>query len=155
MIQRLQSVYLFLAGFLVLTVATSPLVRFDKGEGFYAMTARAFQANEVAPYVGTPSKPYGVLFFTVLLAVLLWVNIFLFKNRKKQIRLCNYAIVSFVCYFATIAAYAWAFAVNAGTEGCSPTLCLLFPLLSLALTLLARRGIKRDEELVRAADRIR
>lgn len=155
MIQRIQSLYLFLAGALMLATGFLPLAHFDKGEGFYAMTAWAFSANSLPPHVGTPSMPYGMLFFTALTVVMLWYTIFKFKNRKKQMRLCCYACTAIVLYYATAAAYALAFAANVGAASWMPAPAMLLPLLSLLLTIAARRGVKHDEELVRAADRIR
>jgi len=155
MIQRIQTIYLFLAGIFVLVTGPLPLVYFDKEEGFYAMTAWSFDGIGVSPFVGTPSMPYGVLFFFIVLVVMLWRNIFSYKNRKKQIRVCNYAIVTYFLYFATIAVYAISFANNAATSNIRPSYSLFCPAIGLLLTFCARNRIKKDEELIRAADRIR
>ena len=69
----------------------------------------------------------------------LW-TIFDFKNRKRQMRSCVRLML--LAILAAAALYR------------VPVL-IAFPAVSLVSVLLARRGIKRDEDLVRAADRIR
>ena len=116
MIQRIQSVYLLLAG---------------------VFPALAFIGD-------LPHWCIAVL-LALLIALPLY-TIFRFANRKQQVGLCN-------CNFALVALYAIAYGFICYQTAFSVWLAL--PLVSLVFVWLARRAIKRDEALVRAADRIR
>lgn len=154
MIQRIQSVYLFLAGLLPLLSVTTPLGRFHTEAGYYLMTAIGYAPIGIAPLADGGRMPYGVLCLTILISVLSWINILRYKRRKQQVRLCNWTITFCIVYYLTLISYAVAFG-NHASMSFKPAPCAIFPLLSLIFTLLARRAILRDEALVRAADRFR
>ena len=84
-------------------------------------------------------------FISILLAV---INIFLYKNRKLQMRLCSLLIVlnAFLVLFIPLLVHYYI--INQLW-----TIC--FPLISTLSSFLARIYIKKDEELVRSSDRIR
>ena len=149
MIQRIQSLYLLLAGVSLLGTAGLPLFFFS-GSSAAAMTALAFvdDAN------GVITRPWGVAVFFLLAFVLAIVAILRYKDRKKQIFLVNYLILVIIVGCIAAVAYGLAFASQ---EQCSLEWSngMLLPVVACVLSVLARRGIRKDEELVRAADRIR
>ena len=152
MIQRIQSVYLFLAGIIPAITFLSPLafLRIDGGE----LIIKAI-SYEAANYpINSSTIPWGIALPMVLLMVVNLLNIFCYMNRKRQIRLTGWAIVITVLIYISLITYIVLFA-NKTAASVSPAPMALAPLISLAFTLLARRAIKKDEALVRAADRIR
>ena len=79
---------------------------------------------------------------------------FTYKNRKKQIKITNLAMASNLMWYISFAAYILSVQSRTATSlhfelGC------LFPILAIIVLYLAKRAIKHDEALIRAADRIR
>ncbi len=129
MLQRIQSVYMFTA--FVLTA-------------FYA-------------YLGYLGHIYqGCLKYTVfggLTALLIIVNVFLYKNRNLQVKL-NYLAIFVLIVLLGLSIYQNGF-LSGEKQFSEKDIKLLVPLISIVLLLTANKYIKRDEKLVKSVDRIR
>lgn len=151
MIQRVQSIYLVLAGLFPAFTFFLPIAGFQSATADFKMFACHF-AGKGAEAAG--AAPYATAVLAVLAIVLAFVAIFGFKNRKKQLKKCTWVMLANVAWYVAAAAYIIplisgdAFSLVVG-----PT--LYAPLLSIVCTMLAKRAIRKDEALVRAADRIR
>lgn len=154
MIQRIQSIYLLLAGIFAALAFATPCALFTSAQPDATCTLYGCH------YVTSPateelfSYPFGVTLMTALCMALPLIIIFGYKNRKRQINHVNLAMLLAVAWYAVCAAYCFAAASRTGFE-VAPSYGLAFPALSLLALYLAKRGIKHDEALVRAADRIR
>lgn len=154
MIQRIQSIYLLLAGIFAALAFATPCALFTGAQPDATCTLYGCH------YVTSPateelfSYPFGVTLMTALCMALPLIIIFGYKNRKRQINHVNLAMLLAVAWYAVCAAYCFAAASRTGFE-VAPSYGLVFPALSLLALYLAKRGIKHDEALVRAADRIR
>ncbi|MCI6823650.1 MAG: DUF4293 domain-containing protein [Bacteroidales bacterium] len=154
MIQRIQSIYLLLAGIFAALAFATPCALFTSAQPDATCTLYGCH------YVTSPateelfSYPFGVTLMTALCMALPLIIIFGYKNRKRQINHVNLAMLLAVAWYAVCAAYCFAAASRTGFE-VAPSYGLVFPALSLLALYLAKRGIKHDEALVRAADRIR
>jgi len=153
MIQRIQTLYLFIVVALTATTLFAPLAWFagEAGEfGLYAFSLKAEgEAVQSTVYLGL------LLSLACLLPL---VTIFLFRNRMLQLRLCVAEAVLLVGAVVMEAIYYFLGSrVFAGqlfhTQGFKPAIAL--PLVCLLFIWLACRAIFRDELLVRGADRIR
>ena len=143
MLQRIQSVFLFLGA----------------GSCFGLFAADA--ADTAAPVAGSGlfadaqftlfDDPVLLVLFG-LAGVLLLVDIFLFNNRKLQMKLSLGAIV-LVLLGAGYGAFRFFTDVAAGSA--TPDVGLVLPLLAIIFGWLARTNIQKDEKLVRSADRLR
>jgi peptidoglycan/LPS O-acetylase OafA/YrhL len=92
---------------------------------------------------------------TLAIGLGIFVSIFRYSNRKQQINICRAMIVLTFVLIITLLNGA-SKVVNSGTaENIITGYAVLFPSISVVLTALAARAIKKDEELVRSADRIR
>ena len=130
MIQRIQTVYLFFVFCLMAILAFipfSPLNAFS--DGFF---------------IG----------FSSVIALIAIVTIFLYKNRKMQIRLCYGMLIALVLFYI--------FYLIFSRQNLSFTelfkhvqYTFVFPFISIILIYLAIRGIKKDDKLVRSLDRLR
>lgn len=81
------------------------------------------------------------------------ITVFRYKKRRLQKRLCTAQIVLLLLTAGVTALYLKSF----GEEGFGPvalSVTAAFPLVAAILTLLARRGIVKDDKLVRSLDRI-
>ncbi len=89
-------------------------------------------------------------------AVIALVTIFMYKNRKLQINLCNICLLFSVLWYIDYLLMLFGIIGLENAEGKAQVnfgACL--PLVSIILVALARKGVNDDEKLVRAADRIR
>jgi uncharacterized membrane protein len=152
MLQRPQTLYLLGAFILSIFLFTGPLAEFMMEGGELAL-----QHSGVTRSDGSAMKiatwPLTVLF--ILIAGLSFLNIFLYRNRVRQMRICtflmflNLGVVGMVFYYI--------FVVKSHVEGLQTVhqWRIVIPAISIILLYLALRRIRRDELLVKAYDRIR
>ena len=149
--QRIQTVYLFLALVLTVICLCFPVATFHMAElGNYVVMTNLWEATSD----GTRSLSVWPMFVVLLLTCPIAVfAIFLYKKRMLQARLCVYNILLILVWMALCAYYVFA----TQPESCHLEMAFTaaLPAVSLILYILARRGIIKDEKLVRAADRIR
>jgi glucan phosphoethanolaminetransferase (alkaline phosphatase superfamily) len=157
MIQRIQSVFLLLLALAMLSALALPLwYKIDAlTNQELTLTAFGFQAKGVqVPSTIGPVWIIGALALTS--AALAVYEIFQFRNRMKQLLLGS---LNLLLITATLGA-AFYFSnqgeqlLNIKLEGKAQAGFYL-PTLALLLNLLANRFIRRDEQLVRSADRLR
>ena len=91
--------------------------------------------------------------FLLVVAVLAFGTIFLFKKRMLQIRLTIFSTILLIGYYATLVTFIFMLKEESMTFSPSWTVCL--PLVAIILNWLAIRAIGKDEVLVKAYDRLR
>jgi hypothetical protein len=111
----------------------------------------------VSPSAGqefTISSSAILLILNGAIAVLSFLAIFFFKNRNMQIRICNLALL-LTCGLIGLLF----FMADTMSSSLNQKIHYLYgsylPLIQVLFLYLAIRYVKRDEELVRSADRIR
>lgn len=154
MIQRIQTVYLFLAAVLILIVHFSPIAHVHVGQGFYTLTSFGVEASGVGEFGGSNVWCWLGTACNVVACALVVLALFGYKNRVGQMRRCVFAILAIMAYYVFVGVEVWM--LNDAT-GVFPDLGLIgqCPFIALVLIFLAGRAIKRDEDLVRSMDRIR
>jgi len=89
-----------------------------------------------------------------LIALISAVSIFLYKNRRQQMKLAIILIILSSVLTAALVIYGFILtSQNGGRIRLNLSIILPFPMI--ITSLLAYRGIKKDEELVRSYDRLR
>ncbi len=157
MIQRIQSVFLLLLALAMLGVLLLPL--WHKTDALthqeLTLTAFAYAAQGVA--APAPAAPVWIIgLLAAAAAALALFEIFQFRTRGKQLLLgsANLLLITATLgaefYFSNLGEQA----LNIKLEG-QFMLGFYLPTLALLLNLLASRFIRRDEQLVRSADRLR
>ena len=157
MIQRIQSVFLLLLALAMLSVLVLPL--WHKIDGLthqeLTLTAFGFQAKGLeVPATTGPVWVIGLL--AAGAAAVAAFEIFQFRNRTRQLLL---GTLNLLLITATLGATFY-FSnkgeqmLNLKLEG-QAQMGFYLPTLALLLNLLANRFIRRDEQLVRSADRLR
>ena len=157
MIQRIQSVFLLLLALAMLSVLALPL--WHKIDGLthqeLTLTAFGFQAKGLeVPATTGPVWVIGLL--AAGAAAVAAFEIFQFRNRTRQLLL---GTLNLLLITATLGATFY-FSnkgeqmLNLKLEG-QAQIAFYLPTLALLLNLLANRFIRRDEQLVRSADRLR
>lgn len=158
MIQRIQTVYLALAALLLIIPVVIPggimLASMETEAGTYMLLAEKmiFQGPGELNILETPYGLIGALMVSIFLSV---YGIMQYRNRKFQMKLVQAAILVQVIFGVLIFFYSDSMADLAaeGSVSYSPVLAVL--LVNVVLYMLALRGIKKDDELVRSADRLR
>lgn len=152
MIQRIQSIYLLVAAILMAVTVFSPLAFLtDNANGYFIYRCLGFYENGV----GLNYHTWGVITLVSLTAVLTFVSIFLYKNRKLQIKLSYISIVGILASYGTIYTY-----LQTGSAATSSVLVnvkygIIMPVIALIFIILAIIKIKADEKLVQSLNRIR
>lgn len=155
MIQRIQTVYLLIAALLTGMLCVVPLAH---GITSDAVSCSVSIWGFVAP-TPTPDSYSGSWlnlaagFGSIITALLALVTIFLYKRRILQKKLCHILLVLLILLCVAMAAYL--IQTAALFEGFNLSVICIFPVIAIILVILARRGIIRDEKLVRSLDRIR
>ncbi len=97
------------------------------------------------------NKPsYICLILNVIVGVIALASIFLYKRRKHQIKHCWFMIFLLVILIAFIN-----FIIRFINPNDHFSIGAFLPIASILLCFLAKRAIKKDDELVRSADRLR
>jgi len=146
MIQRIQSIFLFLAGGASFGVLGVPFATTDKTE-----SASALFADSI---FNTQDNIALMVFFGIagLLAI---IDIFLYNNRPLQIRLGMFAFIANIIGLILGIFLFFNDMQNVVTDNIDDGLGAYLPIVAGILLLLAIRFIRKDEKLVRSADRLR
>lgn len=152
MIQRIQSVYLVLAIAAICFFLTLPIAYFQKSNELYALfhygLVKIKSSENIIVYYNLATT-----ILTFLIALLLLYTLLLYRNRPKQIKLCH--IINFLLLVIMGSTIWQLFRTRFGFDETSIKWVFFIPVAALILVWLAQRNIKKDEELVRSADRIR
>lgn len=155
MIQRIQTLYLLLGLLAAILMFVFPFATFVQGDISAVLKGTGLEAE------GPGSLPAFSLSFlpglvAALLGLLFLVTIFQYKNRKLQIRLL------LVAMFLNLILIGLIFLLSGQIQklpelGEVPSygISTYLSLLCLLLIVLANRGIRKDQALVRSADRLR
>ena len=159
MIQRVQTIYLLLAFAACVACLCLPVGYYvsDQGLRMARLTNLWFAYQPewiVEGMVGRSLRPWALFALLVIVSSLTWINIFLFKRRALQMRICSFCIILLVAWYALYGFFAYA--MGHGLEAhFRPEWTGALPFAALVMQYLAFRGISRDEALVRSLDRLR
>ena len=158
MIQRIQTLYLFLAAVVMSLTLFLPLGTIAPKD-YPEMTLKAYTIeNWPAAELGTDLQIYLICLCCLLALPTLMslVIIFLYKNRLLQIRLCVSEIVLLVGALAFIGIYCYRLCEIIPMDAVFTIgFTSLMPVFAIVFVVFAIRGIAKDEALVRSLDRIR
>jgi hypothetical protein len=153
MIQRIQSVYLFLAVVALVVMYFLPIASFYGDMSYFSFKISGLSDET---YVSINTIPLMVMM--LVLIILISISIFLYhdsRRRMMQIRMIRFGILldlSFiiVLYFGYIDTIVKQASMDVGYKA-----GIYFPIIVLVFLLLAMRGVMNDEKKIRAADRLR
>ncbi|MEE4176214.1 MAG: DUF4293 domain-containing protein [Bacteroides sp.] len=156
MLQRIQTLYLLLVGIFAILLIFLPLGSFSSEE---VRVSLGILGLGYAP--GFPGELPGhwqafvLLALVLVILVLTFYTIFQYKRRRYQIQLGKFNTLLHMGLIVTAFLFIdqLSGSLTSGTFRYGAGIFL--PLVSMVLILLANRAIKKDDELVRSADRIR
>ena len=158
MIQRIQTVYLFLAAACSVALFFFPVVSFLSDLTYQKL----FITGLVNMAPGSPAAMAPSLIFPLagvgaLMAIMAFAGIFTFKKRGLQLRLVMFGILFTVImiagiFFLYVPLIEKKLSIVPDYSG---GIGIYFPLIALVLFILANRAIRRDDKLVKSLDRLR
>jgi hypothetical protein len=148
MIQRIQTVLLFLTTILAALFLSGIILTF--ADGSLLSLKGISDSSNVGMNVDLPILTVILL----LVPFVSFVTIFLYKNRRLQMKLTIVLIILIILEIAVVAYYSYTLIVAHNTE-LGPGAKMILPPVMLILAILAYRGIRKDENLVKSYDRLR
>ncbi|HYD21559.1 MAG TPA: DUF4293 domain-containing protein [Flavipsychrobacter sp.] len=145
MIQRIQTLWLFLAGLL-----NAGVFYFDVYRGYININgADTLVSLRVGP------KLFLMLIAIVMTALPL-LAILMFKDRKRQRSMAVVSVVATLSFIAAAMTQVTPFLeANAGIANDTYWIGMVLPFISIVFLVLAIRGINKDQKLVKSLDRLR
>ena len=162
MIQRVQSLYLLIVFILCVVSLFTTIGMFTAGGETVAEFTNFSFYTMAEPYTRIQSAgPWALAVIQIVVAALAVFTILKFNKRVLQMRLTVFNIILLVGYILVYAFYVWVYqqklnqVENTLEVMYQLRLSALYPLISIILCILAFRGVRRDEKLVRSLDRLR
>ncbi|HAW19916.1 MAG TPA: hypothetical protein DCX14_07020 [Flavobacteriales bacterium] len=151
MIQRIQSVYILVA------IALQGLSLILNWSTYIADDTAYYLSGLNTSYDKVDSSP---LTLGILLSLaLIIVTLFVYKNRSQQLRIANVSIIQLV---VTLGLFSWvhyqcieALKVDFSSLDIGYGIAVVFPIISGILIWLAKKAIKKDDDLIKSVDRLR
>ncbi|HET8885205.1 MAG TPA: DUF4293 domain-containing protein [Salinimicrobium sp.] len=136
MLQRIQTIYLLLTA-----IVSGGLI-------FVLELGHNFDGN---PFFAYENSLLLLLFMASSLLAL--ISIFMFRNRKLQFVLGR---LNIVLNFVILGVFVyWSLSLPGENEISEKGIGMLLPIISIVFLVLANKAIKKDEDLVKSADRLR
>lgn len=155
MLQRIQSVYLFLVFVFALLFLLFPVASLNIGDDTHVIRLWGV-SQETMKLLFEYNRILGLL--SILLAFVIMIltiyTTFQYKKRLFQIKMGKLNILIHI--MMVVSTFFYLDILKKGWEDFfSYGAAIVFPLLSMVLILMANRAIRRDEQLIRSADRLR
>lgn len=153
MIQRIQTLYLFIAFVLMLLLFFFPLAEILSGEGqLYAFRFDGlYYAGHETVYIQTVPT---IILLSVIVAIT-FISIFLYRRRVTQMRINFFNMLLMLGYVGLVYFYVQDFSKSLEAELVRYKVFDAFPFVAAIFSYLAIRAIGKDEALIRSIDRIR
>jgi len=147
MIQRIQTVYIFISALLIASLMKLTFAELSVNNELYTFVAKGISNGEELIFNGM-----AIFVFIPVIALLHFITIFLYKKRILQIRILVFSIVLLLGLFGLFFYFSYA-----GFDGAKIAfkVPVAFPLVAVILDYLAIRAIGKDEALIRSLNRIR
>ena len=153
MIQRIQTIYLFLASIVIYLLFIFPVVNTLTPEG--ARQIKITGVYETVSNQVVQTEPFTLLTIaTAILGLIPIVLIFFFKNRKRQLAMV-YGFVVVMIAFSFWISQTIKSAAHTNLEISDYNIGAGLTSVAILFLILAGRGIQRDGKLVKSADRLR
>jgi len=157
MIQRIQTIFLILVVILSVISSFLPILEFSGYDSSALMNAYKTVSLDDSSVVVAKNMGVGVMQGFILLIAI--ATIFLYKRRSLQMKLGKLNILLIALQIAAIVMYSdtvkEAIGPNANDVIVGFKFGAVIPVVNLILTYLAVHFIKKDDKLVRSADRLR
>ena len=155
MIQRIQSLYLLLTTILSFLFCKGSFLTFISKTGDPLKIT--FEGLLKVTSANQPETIEKIILFPVMviiIAVFSAIIIFLYKNRKLQLFLVKLLTALIVLSIIAVSIISYTLIIRYNAEFV-PGFKMAIPVIQLLLVIMAWRGIKKDDDLVKSYDRLR
>ena len=143
MIQRIQSIYLF-------------LLFVGNGIGIIVNTSVFTKINQGFAQLDVLTVDLLFIIMAIILMLVSLVTIFKYKKRVLQMRFCQFMIFLNLAFVVIIGVYVYRqLSLPGGFSYPEKGIEWVIALISIVFAVLAKKAIKSDDELVKSADRFR
>jgi hypothetical protein len=149
MIQRIQSLWFLLASATAVLIFFYPVIELNAEHKLFIWQ---FKSISIVGIDNLIQSGYIVAGLTLMIALMSFISIFLFKKRILQMRICTVISLLVIFTAALIGVFTLSSKENAIV---SLGLSSILPIIVFILIMMARRAVKHDDKLVRSVDRIR
>ena len=146
MIQRIQTIYLFVSALIIASMMKLKLADLSVSDELYTFIARGIYKGEELVFDGL-----AIFIFLWAIVLLHLFVIFKYKKRILQIRILVFTMVLMLGLFGMIFYFVYAGFTGAQVAFKIP---VVFPVVAVILDYLAIRSIGKDEALIRSLNRI-
>ena len=147
MIQRIQTVFLFLSAIFAGILFFAPIASFGVGEEILNLSIFGVENH---------TNAFLLLALAILMFVVPVVTIFMYKKRELQLKLSSLNVFLNALFCGLIFLF---YVDNIQAKLSAETVVYAFgtyiPLINMVLSILAMRWIKKDIELIKSIDRLR
>lgn len=162
MIQRKQTIFMFLTAILSGLLFFMPLASFSDGDAVMSFTIFGIE-NPIETISLSDTYTWPLVVLAVLMTVLPLYTAFRYKKRELQVKLCRLEMllnmvfigVVFLYYEADIQSIISAVEGDTYQMDWAYFIGMALPLVNLVLMVFAIRGVKKDIELLKSIDRLR
>ncbi len=152
MIQRVQTIWLLLASLTLMMLLLVPIVtKINDNTEFWILVSGLYQ--KAASGTAKIEAFTALMVSTLVVSVITFANIFAFSNRTLQKRICNVVIILIISLSFWISQAAQK--IPGGLENVNYNVGAFMPVLAILFVFMAMRGIRKDEQLIKSADRLR
>lgn len=155
MLQRIQTVWLFFATACIFALFLFPYIQLVNADGVATAVKVTGVYKSINNQIVQTEPFYALTIGTVILGLVPFAIIFFYKDRKSQVNLAYLDIFLILMYSFWLVQSSKSVVGNIKLETENYGLGVILPSLSILFIILALKGIRRDEKLVRSADRLR
>lgn len=149
MIQRIQTLWFFLAAVAAALIFFFPVIELTAENN---MKIYEYSSISIAGIDNLIQTSYIIAGLTGIIALLSFLGIFLYKNRILQMRISTFASLLVIFLVVLLTYFSWSKLAN---PGAAIGLSAVLPIIIFIFLLMARRAVKKDDNLVKSVDRIR
>jgi len=157
MIQRKQTIYLFFAGLIPLALLFIPLGHLSSEVAYFDYNA--FTVRDATPDHTFILSTIGNAILLIATTVLSFFSIFLYKNRKAQMKLVSLNMVLILLAICSIMYFypKFIFPKHLALDGVviKYNYMIIISFISAICLYFAKKAIAKDEAMIRSADRLR
>jgi len=151
MLQRIQTIYLLVSTLFLSVFLFIPIFKFNSGNIIFdTISIESLSVNQQVTTINT----FPLALLAIITIILTIVTILLFKKRSLQMKFISYSIILLIGFYLLIAFYRF-FVIDFEITSTTYSFSLIIPLISVILNYMAKRSIKKDDDLVKSVDRIR
>ena len=155
MIQRIQSIYFSLMVLLSLLLIKGSFINFSDNTGAaIKVTLNGIVRDRIGQNPEMIDKLLLLSVLIILIPAISLITIFIFKNRKLQLLFSLFTVI-LAAVFLIASIYVSFRIVSKFDARLIPGFKMILPIGILIFSILASRGIKKDDQLVKSYDRLR